>query len=87
MANSFVTRHQQNLITEPLPADKSQAMPAHTPTVARVMPGGMELKFGPQPGRRYPKGMKNQPWKSWLSKERPPARRKKKRSAIGALMG
>jgi hypothetical protein len=86
MANSFAVRTQQNPITEPLPADKSQAMPAHAPTVAKVMPGGMEL--GPQPGRRrYPRGMKDQPWKSWLSKDKPGIKRKKKRSSLVSLMG
>jgi hypothetical protein len=86
MANSFAVRTQQNPITEPLPADKSQAMPAHSPTVAKVMPGGMELKLGPQPGRRYPKGMKDIPWKSWLQNKRPGIKRKRKR-AVASLMG
>jgi hypothetical protein len=85
MANSFAVRTQKNPITEPLPADKSQAMPAHSPTVGKVMPGGMEL--GPQPGRRYPKSMRNLPWKSWLNKSKPGVRRKKKRSNVAALMG
>jgi hypothetical protein len=86
MANSFAVRTQRNLVDE-LPPDKSQAMPAHSPTVAKVMPGGMELKLGPQPGRRYPKGMKDIPWKSRLQNKRPGIKRKRKRSSLASLMG
>ena len=79
------TDHSE-MVDAPLPAEKSQAMPAHSPTVAKVMPGGMDL--GPQPGRRrYPRGMKDIPWKSWLNKSKTGIKRKKKRSTIGALMG
>jgi hypothetical protein len=86
MANSFAVRTQKNPIDAPLPADKSQAMPAHSPTVGKVMPGGMEL--GPQPGRRrYPRGMKDMPWKSWLQNKRPGIKRRKRKSSISQLMG
>jgi hypothetical protein len=83
-SNSLVVKTQKNPIEEPLPDNKSEAMPEYPPS--RVMPGGMELKFGPQPGRRYPKGMKNLPWRSWLQNKRPGVKRKKKRS-IAELMG
>jgi len=84
MANSFAVRTQQNPIDAPLPESKSAAMPAYAPS--KVMPGGMEL--APQPGRRrYPRGMKDQPWKSWLSKDKPGIKRKRKRSSLASLMG
>jgi hypothetical protein len=83
-SNSLTVRTQKNLVDE-IPANKSEAMPAYAPS--KVMPGGMELKLSPQPGRRYPKGMRNQPWRSWLSKERPGIKRKRKRSSLASLMG
>jgi hypothetical protein len=83
-SNSLAVRTQRNVLDAPLPENKSEAMPAHQPMVGSYMPGGKET---PLPGRRYPKGMRNQPWKSWLNRSKPGIRRRRKRSAVASLMG
>ena len=52
-SNSLCVRFQVNPIKDPLPENKSQAMPAHTPMVAGAMPGGKPTKG------RYPKRHEN----------------------------
>ena len=54
---------QKTELNEPLPENKSQALPAHRPNVASVMPGGKEGKTS----GRYPKGMKTLPIHGKLS--------------------
>jgi hypothetical protein len=83
MGNSFAVRFQRQEVPEEQPK-KSTEMPPASPMMGGFMPGGKET---PLPGRKYPKGMKNQPWRSWLNKSKPGIKRKKKRSTIGALMG
>ena len=79
-SNSLCVRFQQTPIKEPLPETKSQAMPAHSPSVAKAMPGGVEL--APKSGKsRYPKGMKTLP-NPWPKPK--PHRRKK---GLSRLMG
>jgi hypothetical protein len=53
----------------------SQALPAHRPNVAGIMPGGKPSK----PAGRYPKGMKTlpNPWKA----------KPKRKGRLGRLMG
>jgi hypothetical protein len=80
-SNSLAVRFQREAVTEP--EKKSYEMPPGGPQLGSYMPGGKQT---PQPGRRYPKGMRSQPWRSWLSKSRPGIKRKK-RSALRALMG
>jgi hypothetical protein len=82
MANSFAVRFQRNVLDAPLPADKSQEMPAHRPMVGGYMPGGKET---PLPGRRRA-GPKDLPWRSWLQNKRPGVK-KRKRTAVSQLMG
>jgi hypothetical protein len=72
--NSFAVMFQKTEQAEPLPENKSQALPAHTPMVAGAMPGGKPTAKG-----RYPKGMKTLP-NPWHQ----PKRRKK---GLGRLMG
>ena len=59
-SNSLCVRFQETPVKDPLPENKSQAMPAHSPSVAKAMPGGVELasKSGKS---RYPKGMRSLP--------------------------
>jgi hypothetical protein len=82
-SNSLAVRFQREVVDEP--KQRSAEMPVASPMMGGLHPGGKDV--GPQPGRRYPKGMKDQPWKSWLRNKKPGIKRKKKRSAIGALMG
>ena len=42
--NSFAVMFQRTEQADPLPENKSQALPAHRPNVASVMPGGKEGK-------------------------------------------
>lgn len=78
-SNFLAVRFQENP-NEPVPHNKSQELPAHSPRVATAMPGGVEL--APKGGKsRYPKGMKTLP-NPWHSK---PKTRKKK--DISRLMG
>jgi hypothetical protein len=79
MGNQFAVQFQRNIIDEPLPANKSQALPAHTPMVVGYMPGGKPQK----PARGE---MKNLPWRSWL-KPHKSSKRAKRRSSLGTLMG
>jgi hypothetical protein len=60
---------------EKIPENKSQALPAHRPNVAGIMPGGKPSK----PAGRYPKGMKTlpNPWKA----------KPKRKGRLGRLMG
>jgi hypothetical protein len=82
-SNSFAVRFKREEVPEP--EKKSAEMPPGGPQLSSFMPGGMEQ---PQPGRRrYPRGMKDQPWKSWLHNKKPGIKRKKKRSSLAALMG
>jgi hypothetical protein len=73
--NSFAVMFQRTEQSDPLPENKSQALPAHRPNVANVMPGGKPSK----PAGRYPKGMKTLP-NPWRSKP-------KKKGRLGRLMG
>ena len=61
--NSFAVMFQRTEQAEPLPENKSQALPAHRPNLGGIMPGGKEW---PKATGRYPKGMKTlpNPWKS-----------------------
>jgi hypothetical protein len=82
-SNSFAVRFKRELVDEP--EKKSYEMPPASPMVGSYMIGGKET---PLPGRKYPKGMRNQPWKSWLqNNKRPGIKRKRKRSALASLMG
>jgi hypothetical protein len=81
-SNSLAVRFKRELVDEP--QTKSAEMPPGGPQLSSYMPGGKQT---PLEGRKYPKGMKNQPWRSWLNKSKPGIKRKKKRSTIGALMG
>jgi hypothetical protein len=81
-SNSFAVRFKRELVDEPQP--KSTEMPPASPMVGGYMIGGKET---PLPGRKYPKGMRNQPWRSWLSKDKPGIKRKRKRSGLASLMG
>jgi hypothetical protein len=78
-SNSFAVRFKRELVDEPQDK-KSTEMPPASPMQAGYMIGGKDW-------RRYPKGMRNQPWRSWLSKDRPGIKRRKKRSAVASLMG
>jgi hypothetical protein len=74
---------QRNEIAEPLPANKSQAMPAHAPMVGGFMPGGNP----PKPARG---AIKNLLWRSWLKPQKSSHRsgkRAKRKSSLGTLMG
>jgi hypothetical protein len=73
--NNFAVMFQRTEQSEPLPDNKSQALPAHRPTVAGIMPGGKPSK----PSGRYPKGMKTlpNPWKT----------KPKRKGKLGRLMG
>ena len=76
--NSFASCFRRT--EQPLPENKSQALPAHRPNVAKAMPGGVEL--APKGGKsRYPKGMKTLP-NPWHQRN---VRRKRK--GLGRLMG
>ena len=44
--NQLCVRFQETPVKDPLPENKSQAMPAHSPSVAKAMPGGVELAPG-----------------------------------------
>ena len=79
-SNSLAVRFQREAVNEP--EKKSYEMPPGGPQYGSYMPGGKQT---PRPGRRYPKGMRDQPWKSWLSKGK--GAKRKKRSKIGSLMG
>jgi hypothetical protein len=81
-SNSLAVRFNRELVDEP--QTKSTEMPPSGPQLGSYMPGGKQT---PLPGRKYPKGMRNQPWKSWLSKPKPGIKRKKKRNALASLMG
>jgi hypothetical protein len=84
--NSLAVRTRWETVDEPQP--KSTEMPPGGPQLSRYMPGGGREVVPPQPGRRrLPRGVKDLPWRSWLQNKRPGVKRKKKRSAIGALMG
>ena len=80
-SNSLCVRFQETPVKDPLPENKSQAMPAHSPSVAKAMPGGVELasKSGKS---RYPKGMKSLP-NPWRSRAKPHRRKK----GLSRLMG
>jgi hypothetical protein len=80
-SNSLAVRFQRNIVDEP--KMRSAEMPVASPMMGGLHPGGKDT---PLPGRRYPKGMRNLPWQSWLSKGKPGVKRKK-RSKIGSLMG
>jgi hypothetical protein len=82
-SNSLAVRFQRELVPEKQPK-KSTEMPPASPMMGSFMPGGKQT---PQPGRRHPKGMRNQPWKSWLSKSKPGIKRRRKRSPLASLMG
>jgi hypothetical protein len=82
-SNSLAVRFQRELVDEP--QKKSAEMPPASPMMSGYMIGGKDPT--PQPGRRYPKGMRNQPWRSWLSKSKPGIKRKRKRSGLASLMG
>jgi hypothetical protein len=83
-SNSFAVRFKREEVSEP--EKKSYEMPPASPMMGGYMIGGKD--FSPQPGRRYPKGMRSQPWRSWLQDKKPPGvRRKRKRSALASLMG
>jgi hypothetical protein len=83
-SNSFAVRFKRELVDEPQDK-KSTEMPPASPMMGAYMIGGKELT--PQPGRRYPKGMRDQPWRSWLQNKRPGIKKKKRRSHVAALMG
>jgi hypothetical protein len=80
-SNSLAVRFQRNIVDEP--QKRSTEMAPGGPQYGSYMIGGKDT---PLPGRRYPKGMRNQPWRSWLSKGKPGVKRKK-RGKIGSLMG
>lgn len=82
MANSFAVQFQRNEIAEPLPENKSQAMPAHRPNAAWFMPGDST----PKPAKGQ---MRNLPWRSWLHPKKGPrsSKRAKRKSSLGTLMG
>jgi hypothetical protein len=82
-SNSLAVRFKRELVDEP--KERSAEMPPASPMMGGLHPGGKDV--GPQPGRRYPKGMRNQPWKSWLSKGKPGIKRKRRRSGLASLMG
>ena len=65
---------------EPLPENKSQALPAHRPNLGGIMSGGKPGKLS----GRYPKGMKTLP-NPWHTKPKSKPRRKK--GGLGRLMG
>lgn len=73
--NSFAVMFQKTELDNPLPENKSQALPAHRPNVATFMPGGKDTK----PSGRYPKGMKTLP--------NPSKSKPKKKGRLGRLMG
>ena len=75
--NALAVMFQRTEQSEPLPENKSQALPAHRPNVATFMPGGKPSK----PAGRYPRSMKTLP-NPWKTK---PARKKK--GKLGRLMG
>jgi hypothetical protein len=84
-SNSFAVRFKRELVDEPQDK-KSTEMPPASPMMGGYMIGGKD--FSPQPGRRYPKGMRSQPWRSWLQdKKTPRVRRKRNRSSFASLMG
>ena len=76
--NSFAVMFQRTEQSEPLPENKSQALPAHRPNLGGIMPGGRESPVASR--GRYPKGMKTlpNPWRQ--TKQR-------KRKGLGRLMG
>jgi hypothetical protein len=76
--NSLAVQFQRNVVDEPLPANKSQALPAHTPMVGNYM-HGQKLKLTAP--------IKNLPWKSWLGPKRAHSKRAKRKSSLGTLMG
>ena len=51
--NSFAVMFQRTEQAEPLPENKSQALPAHRPNVASVMPGGKEGTTSGQVSERH----------------------------------
>jgi hypothetical protein len=55
--NKVAVQFQRTPVDEPLPANKSQALPAHTPMVGGFMRGGKPQK----PARG---AIKNLPWRS-----------------------
>jgi hypothetical protein len=75
--NNLCVRFQVNPIEKPLPENKSEALPAHSPRVATAMPGGKETSVK----SRYPKSMKTLP-NPWHQRN---VRRKRK--GVGRLMG
>jgi hypothetical protein len=76
--NSLAVQFQRNIVDEPLPANQSQALPAHTPQQGWFMPGQKLKPTAP---------IRNLPWKSWLGPKRPHSKRAKRRSSLGSLMG
>ena len=70
-SNSVAVRFQDN--PEPVPANKTQEMPAHRPNVGTFMPGGKEGKSGKAKGM---KTLRN-PWK----------RQYKSKKVVNSLMG
>ena len=46
--NSFAVMFQRTEQSEPLPENKSQALPAHRPNLGGIMPGGKEGKTSGQ---------------------------------------
>jgi hypothetical protein len=68
MANSVAVMFQRNDLPEALPHNKSQALPAHRPNVAGIMPGGKSTAKSGGPRA------KSQPWRSWTKKKKSSAR-------------
>jgi hypothetical protein len=64
------------------PDKKSAEMPPVSPQYGSLHPGGKEV---PLPGRRYPKSMRNLPWRSMLKSKRTGVRKRKK-GKLQALM-
>ena len=75
--NSFAVMFQKTEQAEPLPENKSQALPAHRPNLGGIMPGGKPGKLS----GRYPKGMKTLP-NPWHQRNG-----RRKRKWLGRLMG
>jgi hypothetical protein len=81
-SNQLATRFFRTEVPD-VPEAYSIEMPAHSPQLGRIAPGGHD--YGPPgPGRRRA-GPKNLPSRSWLEKRE--SRKRKKKSAFRALMG
>jgi hypothetical protein len=75
--NSLAVQFQRNIVDEPLPANKSQEMPAHRPMFGGYMPGGKLKPTAP---------IKTLHSRSWL-KPHKSGKRAKRRSSLNSLMG